>query len=76
MPDAKMDEIKAHVAACPTCSAANARVNDFCEAGRLMFYEWAQVNPPERIEEVQVTDEQFARLVAEKRRRDRSGSRN
>jgi len=52
MADPKMEEIKAHVSGCSTCGAAKGRVNDFCEAGRVMFYEWAQVNAPSRIEQV------------------------
>ena len=35
--DEKMEGIKAHVAGCATCSAANKRVNDFCEKGQLLF---------------------------------------
>ena len=73
---AKLDEIKAHVAGCSICSAANKRVNDFCETGRLMFYEFAQVTPPDRIEEVEITKEQHARLVAEQHRRERNAERN
>jgi len=71
-----MEEIKAHVASCPTCTAANERVNDFCEVGRLMFFEWAQVNPPQRAELVEITQEQYERLVAERIRSERSAERN
>lgn len=70
MSDTQMERLKAHVAACPTCIAANGRVNDFCDEGRLMFYAWANVNPPTRIESVQVTDEQYARLQREQKRQD------
>ena len=76
MANEKMEAIKAHVSGCPTCSAANGRVNDFCETGRLMFYEWMQVNPPTRIERVVLTDDQYKRLEAEQRRRVRNAGRN
>ncbi len=76
MADEQMEKIKAHVADCPTCTAANKRVNDFCDEGRLMFYAWANVHPPKRIEEVEITRDQHDRLVAETRRRERNSERN
>jgi hypothetical protein len=74
--DEQMEKIKAHVDSCSVCTAANKRVNDFCDEGRLMFYAWANVHPPKRIEEVEITKEQHARLVDETRRRSRHGGRN
>ena len=76
MADPKMEEIKARVSGCSTCGAAKGRVNDFCEAGRVMFYEWAQVNAPSRIEQVEITKAQWDRLVAEQKRRARNAGRN
>lgn len=76
MDDLKLDEIKAHVTTCTVCSAANKRVNDFCELGRLLFFEWAKDHPPVRAAEVEISQEQYDRLVAETRRARRSGENN
>jgi hypothetical protein len=76
MADEQMEKIKAHVAACSVCSSANKRVNDFCDEGRLMFYAWANVHPPERITVAEITKEQHHRLVEETRHKQRSGERN
>jgi hypothetical protein len=74
MADAKMDEIEAHVRSCPICSAANRRVNDFCDVGLAMFYEWAKDNPPVGAEMAEISKEQFDRLLAERRRARKAGS--
>jgi hypothetical protein len=76
MTDETMEKIKAHVALCSECSGANGRVNDFCEEGRLLFLEYAKHHTPTRAEMVEVTDEQYDRMVAEQRRRERSAGRN
>jgi hypothetical protein len=38
--------LEEHVNSCRICSAANKRVNDFCPAGKVLFYEFAQHNAP------------------------------
>ena len=35
----KLAALEAHVSTCDVCSIANKRANDFCERGRLMFYD-------------------------------------
>lgn len=72
--DTQLEAIKAHVAGCKVCTAANKRVNDFCTEGRAMFNEWAQHHSPTSAEEVELTDEQYERLVAERKRADKAGS--
>lgn len=76
MSDEKTEKLKAHVAGCSMCSGANGRVNDFCEEGLLLFFEYAKEHPPIRAEEVEVTQEQYDRLVAENLRRRRNAERN
>lgn len=67
-------KLEAHMADCGTCTRANFRVNDFCETGKLLFAEW---NPqPIGAQEVEISQEQFDRLVAEGQRRRRNGERN
>lgn len=76
MADEKLEQLQAHVDACAVCSAANKRVNDFCEAGRLLFSEWAKHHEPIRITEHTLPQDQYDRLVAETRRRERQRERN
>jgi len=65
-----------HVEKCATCTKANKRVNDFCLEGRALFAEYAEKNPPSRVEYATCTDEQYGRLVAENKRAARSGENN
>lgn len=74
--DEKIALVVAHVEKCATCSAANKRVNDFCEQGKLLFFEYSKDASPTRIVEHTLNDDQYARLVAETRRRQRQGGRN
>jgi hypothetical protein len=74
--DVKLEEIRKHVEACTICTAADKRVNDFCEAGQLLFFEWAIDHEPTRVEEVGITPEQYERLLAHARRRLRAAGRN
>jgi hypothetical protein len=72
----KLALIVAHVEKCATCCSANKRVNDFCEQGKLLFFDYARDTAPNRITEHTLTDEQYARLVEETRRRQQQGERN
>ena len=36
----KRDAMLAHIADCGVCSRANKRVNDFCDLGRFLFFDW------------------------------------
>ena len=74
--DERLAVVVAHVDQCATCSAANKRVNDFCEEGRLLFLEYAKHQAPNSVEEVELSDEQYYRLIAETRRRRRNAERN
>jgi hypothetical protein len=76
MPNPQMEALKAHIAACSVCSAANRRVNDFCGTGQLLFREWAKDHPPIAAVETEITKEQFDRMVAEAERRQRQAERN
>lgn len=69
-------EVNAHVVGCAICSKANKRVNDFCPAGRLLFAEYAKTHQPTGAREVEITDEQFERLVAEQVRSDKASEQN
>lgn len=62
-----------HVDSCAACTAANKRVNDLCPEGRLLFAAYQKVAEPTSIEEVEITDEQYARLVAGDKRARRAG---
>lgn len=74
------DELKikiiAHVDACSVCSAANQRVNDFCMEGQMLFYEWAKDHSPTGAAMVEISKEQYDRLVEETLRRQRSAANN
>jgi len=74
--DEKLEKTKMHVLACAVCSRAAGRVNDFCEEGQLLFLEWAQDRRPLRITEVELSHEQYTRLVGEANRRRRQADRN
>jgi hypothetical protein len=74
--DDKLEKIKAHVAACTLCSAANGRVNDFCREGELLFLDYAQGRIPISIQSVEIPKEQYGRLVEQTERRRRQSERN
>lgn len=74
--DEKLRAVVAHVDQCSTCTAANKRVNDFCEEGKLLFFEYSKDKTPTSIKEHTLTQDQYDRLVAETQWRQRQGGRN
>lgn len=76
MADASLEAVLAHVAACSVCTAANKRVNDFCTEGQVIFLEYAAGHAPTGAEMVEITPEQYQRLLEHARRRLRNAGRN
>lgn len=66
-------ELLEHEKNCATCTAAKKRVNDLCLEGRYLFAKCTTGVKPTRIEEVELTDEQYERLVADQRRAKKAG---
>jgi len=59
----EIEAIKTHVAGCSVCSAANRRVRDFCDAGRVMFYHWVTEHPPSHIEQAELSKADYERVL-------------
>jgi hypothetical protein len=74
--DKELEKVKAHVDSCSVCSRAHMRVNDFCDEGKLLFFDYAKDREPVRQMFVTLTDEQYDRLVEETRRARRRGENN
>lgn len=70
------EELRAHIADCPTCAKAASHVNEFCDDGRRMFAEWAQDHTPTNVELREASDEQYRRLLEEQTRRARQARNN
>ncbi len=56
-------DLEAHVASCPRCLAANKRANDFCDEGRLLFFDYVKDETPAS---VRIMSEEESQRVIEK----------
>jgi hypothetical protein len=70
----KLAALEAHVSTCEVCSIANKRANDFCEQGRLMFYDWIELEDPKSV--IELDEEQSIRVIAQALERARKAGSN
>ena len=76
MADKSLEALRAHVAGCSACTAANRRVNDFCTDGQVLFLAYAAGHSPTSVQEAEITPEQYQQLLKHARRRLRQAGRN
>jgi hypothetical protein len=70
----RLEALEAHIASCPVCKVANKRANDFCDRGRLMFYDWIELEDPKSV--VELDEEQLIRVIAQENERIRKAGSN
>lgn len=63
-----------HVNNCPRCVAARKRANDFCDTGRLLFFDYVKDEAP--ISERLLSAEESARIIQKEKARARKANSN